>query len=149
MKKILQTIEDTQAFAKEIAASLKGGEVLALVGDLGAGKTTFTQLLCKELGVTAIVNSPTFVVMKEYEAAYEKIKHVIHMDAYRITNNEQMFELGLDRHISQKNSLVIIEWADKVKEYLDGLENVVWVEFRVDGDIRNVEYRMWNVENGK
>ena len=129
MKYSFQNLDELRAFAREVATSLQGGEVLALVGDLGAGKTTFTQMLCEELGVTSVVNSPTFVVMKEYEAHHKNISHITHMDAYRITNEEQIFELGLDAKINQQHSLVVIEWEDKIKKYLDRVEQVRWIEF--------------------
>jgi len=130
MKKlILKTESDTAALAKSIAKDLKGGEVLALTGDLGSGKTTFTQYLAKELKVKKHVNSPTFVIMKVYEIGKPGLNNLAHLDAYRLDNSSELNELGLDLYINQSGSVVVIEWADKIRDYLKGCKNVIWLDF--------------------
>ena len=139
MKKLeLNSIEDTQKLAKEVASKLKGGEIIALEGDLGAGKTTFTQYLAQELGVKIHVNSPTFVIMKQYDTDKHPLTKLVHLDAYRLSSDEELADLGLDQHINATHSVVVIEWADKIKKHLDTKENVQWIKFELEGDIRKV-----------
>ncbi len=116
---VLHTEEDTRALAREIAAQLHGGEVIALNGDLGSGKTTFTQYLAQELGVTQHVNSPTFVIMKQYHAYKPPIHTLVHVDAYRLTSADELDQIGIDQHIGKAHAVVVIEWAEKVREALE------------------------------
>lgn len=118
MKRTVNNLQETQALAIKLARQLKGGEVIGLIGDLGAGKTTFTQALAKALGVTAIVNSPTFVLMKVYGVDQGSIKELIHVDAYRLTQGSELENIGLTDYISRPDVLVVIEWADRIKDYL-------------------------------
>ena len=130
MKKlILKTENDTATLAKSIAKKLQGGEVLALTGDLGSGKTTFTQYLAKELKVKKHVNSPTFVIMRVYEIAKSGLRNLAHLDAYRIDNSSELNELGLDLYLNQPGAIVVIEWADKIRDYLKGCKQVIWLDF--------------------
>ena len=98
MKIEITKIAQTKKLANDIAKKLKGGEVLALSGDLGAGKTTFTQYLAKALGVKGNVNSPTFVLMKIYETKKKPIRHLVHLDVYRLNSGDDLITLGLDEY---------------------------------------------------
>ncbi len=116
--------------AAKIAAKLKGGEILALIGDLGAGKTTFTQGLAKALGVKGRVNSPTFTVMKLYKTKHQTIKNLVHIDAYRLSNSLDLEAIGWSDFHDPK-SVVVIEWADKIIDILP--KQTVWLKFAVKG----------------
>jgi tRNA threonylcarbamoyladenosine biosynthesis protein TsaE len=126
MKIITNNSRETQAVAAKIAKRLKGGEVLALAGNLGAGKTTFTQGLAKALGVKANVTSPTFVLLKLYSTKHQTIKQLVHIDAYRLTSGTDLEAVGWQDY-SNKDSLVVVEWADKVKEALPA--KTKWIKF--------------------
>lgn len=128
--------EETKKLASETAHSLKGGEVLGLVGDLGAGKTVFVQGLAETLGIKEIVNSPTFVLMKVYQVSNQQsaISKLIHVDAYRLSNSQELKDIGLDEYLAQKDSVVIIEWADKVKDLLP--PGSLMIEFKA-GPVEN------------
>ena len=89
--------------------------VIALVGDLGAGKTTLTKGIGKALGVKRVINSPTFTIMKVYETTKEKIKKLYHLDVYRITNSEDDFELEEYFYL---DGLAVIEWAHIIQDML-------------------------------
>lgn len=89
--------------------------VIALVGDLGAGKTTLTKGIGKALGVKRVINSPTFTIMKVYETTNEKIKKLYHLDVYRITNSEDDFELEEYFYL---DGLAVIEWAHIIQDML-------------------------------
>lgn len=116
MEYIVTTLEQTKHLAEQFADSLKVGDVVLLSGDLGAGKTTFTQFVFKYLGVQGVVNSPTFSVLKTYNA-----KGIIlnHFDAYRI-NTAEAIECGFDEVISGGEGITFIEWSENIKELLPG-----------------------------
>ncbi len=117
--------KETQALGVQVAQTLQGGEVLCLEGELGAGKTTFTQGLLAELGVEGPYTSPTFLIMKHYEKqspitknqTSSRIENIYHIDAYRI-NEDDLLNLGWEEIISNKNNVVIVEWPERVKKIL-------------------------------
>ena len=114
MEYIVPTLEQTKHLAEQFADSLKVGDVVLLSGDLGAGKTTFTQFVFKYLGVQGVVNSPTFSVLKTYNAKGIVLNH---FDAYRI-NTSEAIECGFDEVISGGDGITFIEWSENIKELL-------------------------------
>ena len=104
-----------------------------LSGDLGAGKTTFTQFVFKHLGVTAVVNSPTFAVLKTYDAKGITLNH---FDAYRI-NTAEAIECGFDEVISSGEGITFIEWSQNIKELLP--PNCINVNITLQGEDRVFE----------
>jgi tRNA threonylcarbamoyladenosine biosynthesis protein TsaE len=137
---IIKTEKDTQAFAKNLAKSLKGGEIIALEGDLGAGKTTMTQYIAKAFGVKENVTSPTFVLMKVYEGRRPKseVRKLVHVDCYRLDDPQELFYLGIEEYMNNKESVVVIEWADKIKDYLKKFKKVIWIKIKLDKDLRKI-----------
>lgn len=114
MEYIVTTLEQTKHLAEQFADSLKVGDVVLLSGDLGAGKTTFTQFVFKYLGVQGVVNSPTFSVLKTYNAKGIVLNH---FDAYRI-NTAEAIECGFDEVISGGEGITFIEWSENINELL-------------------------------
>lgn len=113
MRYVVNSLEDTEALANKFATKLKAGDVVLLNGDLGAGKTTFTQFVFRALGVKAIVNSPTFAILKSYEGKFT----LHHFDTYRITT-EEAIESGFDEILSDRNSVIFIEWSENIAPLL-------------------------------
>ncbi|GLY12440.1 tRNA (adenosine(37)-N6)-threonylcarbamoyltransferase complex ATPase subunit type 1 TsaE [Bacillus badius] len=103
--------EQTQSFAERLAHLLEPGAVLLLEGDLGAGKTTFTQGLAKGLGVKRNVNSPTFTIIKEYKGRLP----LYHMDVYRLTDADE--DLGFDEYFYGEG-VCVVEWAHLIEQQL-------------------------------
>jgi len=98
--------------AAELALTLVGGEFISLIGDLGAGKTTFTQGLVAALGSVARVKSPTFTVMNEYPVVgHASIKRVIHCDLYRFSKASELGALELDEY-RRPDTIILAEWAN-------------------------------------
>ena len=91
-----------------------GASVIALSGDLGAGKTALVQHIAQALGVTQIPPSPTFVIMRSYETKDEVFKRLVHIDAYRIEGTDELPPLHLDAEFSDADSLVCVEWPEKI-----------------------------------
>lgn len=107
------SLADTVRFAEALGANLEAGSVLALDGDLGAGKTRLSQALAQFLAIPSIVNSPTFTIIKEYEGGKLPLYH---MDVYRITL-EEADELGLDEYF-YGDGVTIVEWASRIEPIL-------------------------------
>lgn len=103
----IKSLSGTARLAERFAKSLKGGEIILLNGDLGAGKTTFAKSLLKSLGVKEAVTSPTFTIMKRYEGEKFSLNH---FDLYRIESTEELEELGFDEYLSEPNAISIVEW---------------------------------------
>lgn len=117
----LSGVEETQRFAESLAALLQPGDFMALEGDLGAGKTTFTQGLGRGLGVKQVVNSPTFTIIKEYQGRLP----LYHMDVYRV--GDDVDSLGLDDYFFGEG-VCVVEWASLIEEVLppDRLTVLLW-----------------------
>lgn len=133
----LESIE----FAKKLAANFKGGEVLALHGDLGGGKTTFTKGLAEELRVEENITSPTFVMLKVYPAKIEDKKiQFVHIDAYRSESIEDIKSVGIEDYLNRDDVVLVIEWAEKIKEILP--ENSIHINFaQVDENTREISVK--------
>lgn len=108
--------------------------VLALHGDLGAGKTTFMQLLARRLGVIEQVTSPTFVVMKKYLVEAEGVGQLVHIDAYRIEDVDEMRPLRFSEELAQKDTIIGIEWAEHIAELLP--PDTLHLTFTLAGETR-------------
>ena len=106
--------------AKKISESLKGGEIFALSGPLGAGKTTFVKAVGKELKIKRKITSPTFVLMNVLPAKLKGGKKIMfyHLDLYRTKNFKEASALGLKEFWGQPNTITFIEWAEKIKKHL-------------------------------
>lgn len=116
-----QSAQETREFGEQLGRLLHGGDVIALQGDLGAGKTTFTQGLARGLGVDAFVRSPTFTLVNEYDLPDDGV--LFHIDGYRLgeTMTEAMVEadtFGMEQMLEDDESIAVIEWADRVADYL-------------------------------
>jgi tRNA threonylcarbamoyladenosine biosynthesis protein TsaE len=112
------SLEETKKIAADFAAALRGGEVVALEGEIGAGKTTFTQGLAAALGAEGLARSPTFTVLNVYPTSRQPIEKIIHVDVYRLRIPEDILNLGLEEWLGQPNAIVLIEWPRAV----DGVE---------------------------
>lgn len=135
MEKILiKNLKETGKLAKKFAKLLRGGEVILLSGDLGAGKTTFTRCVLKQLGVKEDITSPTFTIMREYKT---KRFNIYHFDMYRISHSDEVREFGFEDYIysGDNRSIVFIEWAENIMDMLHG--NFIKINISLnDGDGR-------------
>jgi tRNA threonylcarbamoyladenosine biosynthesis protein TsaE len=116
------SVSETVKFGRKIGSQLKGGEVIAFVGPLGAGKTHLIKGIVAGLGAEDVANevtSPTFVLVNEYSGRLE----VYHIDAYRLDSIAQFEQVGFDDYC-HPGSVVLIEWADKVEQGLAGINYI-------------------------
>ena len=113
MKKIIKSTTDMIDFGAKLGAELRGGEVIELIGDVGAGKTTFTKGLAKGLAIAETVQSPSFTISRVYDGRLE----LVHYDFYRL-NNAGVMALELADNLSDAEKVVVIEWAETVADIL-------------------------------
>ena len=124
----------TKKLGQLLAKELYGKEIICLSGDLGAGKTTFTQGILKGLKVKGPFTSPTFNIIKTYKTNLQTIYHI---DAYRI-NSKGLLALGWKDFAGKPNSIVIIEWAERVKKIIP--KNSLWINFEwIDDKERKIK----------
>ncbi|MCX5632209.1 MAG: tRNA (adenosine(37)-N6)-threonylcarbamoyltransferase complex ATPase subunit type 1 TsaE [Phycisphaerae bacterium] len=146
--KTIQVISDSVAMTfetgKKIGSLLEGGKVVCLVGALGSGKTTLIKGIAAGAGAgkPENVNSPTFVIVNEYKGRF----NIFHIDAYRINTIAEFESLGFEEFIGP-DSIVLIEWADKVKQALEGL-NCIHIEMRHNGEESRI-IRLYGLKNAR
>ncbi|MCQ2553024.1 MAG: tRNA (adenosine(37)-N6)-threonylcarbamoyltransferase complex ATPase subunit type 1 TsaE [Clostridia bacterium] len=134
MQKVLYNLSDTEKFGAEFAAQLKPNSVIALVGNLGAGKTTLTKAIAKGLGVTETISSPTFTIVCEYETGRLPLYH---FDVYRVNDEDELFEMGFEEYFT-KGGVCLIEWADLVMDFLPEDTIVLRLEYGENEDERTI-----------
>ena len=135
MKKIYKTqsSKETIALGKEFAKAIQkqknnhGAIVLCFTGDLGAGKTTFIKGFAKELGIAKAITSPTFVIAKFYKTKKTIGKTLIHIDAYRLKDEKDLYTLHFNEMKANKNVILVIEWAELIKKAVP--KNSLWLIF--------------------
>lgn len=113
IKIITKSPEETKEIGYKLGKLLKGGDVVCLMGDLGAGKTTLTQCIAKGLEVDDYVTSPTFTIINEYKGRYP----VYHFDVYRIADIDEMYDIGYEEYVYSEG-VTIIEWANMIEDIL-------------------------------
>lgn len=131
-RRVIKGLEATEKFGLELASGLAAGDVVALTGDLGAGKTTLTKSIAKGLGVTENVTSPTFTIVCEYMSGRLPL---FHFDLYRIGSEEEAFEAGLEEYF-HRGGVSVIEWADLVPELIPDDALVISIEYGEEEDER-------------
>lgn len=105
----VRSVEETWALARELASELNPGDVLCLEGDLGAGKTTFTQGLAAALGVKGRVTSPTFCIVQEH-ASDDRL--LVHMDLYRLHGEDDVLAIGWEDYLA-RGAILVVEWPER------------------------------------
>jgi tRNA threonylcarbamoyladenosine biosynthesis protein TsaE len=113
--------EETRAFGLALARDLKPGAIVALVGDLGTGKTTLTRYIAEGLGITEPIQSPTFTIIREHRTGRLPL---FHFDVYRLEGPDDLFELGYEDYFFGEG-VTVVEWADKIADVMP--ESTLWI----------------------
>ena len=116
---------DTEEFGMKLASSLEPGDIVALIGDLGTGKTTLTKYIAKGLGVTENIDSPTFNIVKEHKSG---IIPLFHFDVYRLSSGDELLDIGADEYF-YSDGVCIIEWADIVADVVPEKAKGILIEY--------------------
>lgn len=129
-----KSAKETQKIASLLAKGLEKSRprnsaiVIALKGNLGAGKTTFVQSFARTLGIKENVLSPTFVLLKTYKIKNVlNFKHLTHIDCYRIDSPDELEHLGFSKILKDPDAVILIEWAEKIKKILP--KDALWLKF--------------------
>lgn len=135
---VTKSAEETRGAAKTWLKTGPKANVVALIGNLGAGKTTFTQAVAQSLGITENITSPTFVLEKIYKLKGQKRANLIHIDCYRLDKPEELLHLGWQEISGDKNNLILVEWADKFPELFESAEKIYFNHG--EGDQREINF---------
>lgn len=123
------------ALGRQLAQTCEPGDVIALIGDLGTGKTTLTRYIARALGIGERITSPTFTIVKEYHSGRIPLYH---FDVYRVSDPDELFEIGCEEYF-YGNGLCVIEWADLIGDILPAKTKKIWIRPGQTGRERNVQ----------
>ncbi len=129
---ITKNEKETEAVGAEFAKNLPGGTVIAMYGDLGAGKTAFVRGMAKGMGLTCRVTSPTFTIVNEYLGERE----LIHFDMYRLQSADELFDIGWEDYLS-RGAICAVEWSENVRDAFTGDEITLNIE-KLDDNTRKI-----------
>jgi tRNA threonylcarbamoyladenosine biosynthesis protein TsaE len=115
--------QETEALGQRLAESIKGGAVIAMYGDLGAGKTAFVRGMARGMGLDCRVSSPTFTIVNEYLGERE----LIHFDMYRLSSGDELFDIGWEDYIA-RGAVCAVEWSENVEDAFYGDEIKLRIE---------------------
>jgi len=136
MERLIETLleleEEATRFIRTLVPQKGRATLVTLRGELGAGKTAFTQAVARALGVAEIVTSPTFVLEKIYLLSGRQFKRLIHIDAYRLEKGSELAPLGFDELMHDEGNLILLEWPEKVEGALP--TPTMKVSFTVNSD---------------
>ena len=134
----VRSVEETWKLAASLAKELKRGDIVCLEGELGAGKTTFTQGLAAALGVPGRVTSPTFCIVQEHESPEVLL---VHMDLYRLSGEDDVLAIGWEDYL-ERGAIVVIEWPERAGSLVPaGARHVVFRHGEGGEDERAVEFK--------
>ena len=123
-----KTEKETENAGYELGKTLRGGDIVALNGDLGTGKTVFTRGIARALGISAPIQSPTFTIVREYRGELR----LCHFDLYRVTEAEELYEIGFEDYLDD-DTVAMIEWADMFPEVIPKKAVRVTIGYCPDG----------------
>lgn len=137
----VHSVEETWSLAKQLATELAPGDVVCLEGDLGAGKTTFTQGLASALGVKGRVTSPTFCIVQEHaldvtrkpDVGDKGVRLLVHMDLYRLHGEDDVIAIGWEDYLSQ-GAVLVVEWPERAGTLIPATARHVGFHHREDGE---------------
>ena len=137
MEYISSSEKETCDLAKKLALGAKPGDIFALNGDLGSGKTTFTKGFAEALGIKKHITSPTFVISKEYPIESKTIKKLVHTDCYRLSGEIDAENIGLSEYLNGGSSILVLEWPENIEKILP--KNVKKIYFKyIDENTRKI-----------
>lgn len=129
--------EDTISFANEFASKLNSNSIIVLSGDLGSGKTKFTEGILKHFGLEDEISSPTFTIVNEYDTNNQKIYH---FDLYRLSDIDEFYAIGGEEYL--QNGICIFEWGEMIEDILPNS----YIKITFSRDIENTDFRKLRIE---
>lgn len=134
-------VEETWAVARNFAQELKAGDIVCLEGDLGAGKTTFTQGLAAALGVSGRVTSPTFCIVQEHRSrSSERPVFLVHMDLYRLHGEDDVLSVGWEDYLSD-GAILVVEWPERAGSLIPSTAHHIRFSILERNDLRRIDIK--------
>jgi tRNA threonylcarbamoyladenosine biosynthesis protein TsaE len=118
--------EETVGLGRLLGAKLTPGDIIALYGELGTGKTQVVKGICSALGVKEVVNSPTFIIVNEYTS--DNIPFIFHFDLYRMKTTQEVIDIGFEDYLD-RNGLILIEWPELIREILPSTTKNIYLSY--------------------
>ncbi|MFH1454529.1 MAG: tRNA (adenosine(37)-N6)-threonylcarbamoyltransferase complex ATPase subunit type 1 TsaE [Armatimonadota bacterium] len=131
---LIKSHQEMIDFGKKTASFLKKGDIIALTGELGAGKTVFVKGLAQGLNISEEPGSPSFVIINEYKGEAP----LYHFDVYRLDNTKQMYDLGYEEYFYSEG-ITVIEWAEKIESLIEGEYLKITISYTDNEDERKIE----------
>ena len=133
-----KTPEETKLFASNYAKKISNGKVIALIGNLGSGKTTFSQGFAKGLGISDSVISPTFKLVSEYHGT----RPLYHIDCYRLESSADFLNIGGENFLNNIDGITLLEWADRMRDiWLDDWIIIYFDRDENDKSVRHIKIK--------
>ncbi|MFA5211038.1 MAG: tRNA (adenosine(37)-N6)-threonylcarbamoyltransferase complex ATPase subunit type 1 TsaE [Patescibacteria group bacterium] len=136
-----KNVDETIELGKKIASDFKAGDIILLNGDLGAGKTALTKGIAKFFNIKKEITSPTFALMNIYEINNSEIKNLIHIDTYRLKNEDELLMIGVEDYLGDNETICLIEWPEKISNILKKLKTKIINIEHLDRDERKIEIK--------
>lgn len=138
MKVRVTSLDVLQKVAEQVVLHIlpaeEGARVVALSGDLGAGKTTFVQMMARALGVRESVASPTYILQRSYRIDHQTFTTLVHIDAYRLSDERELSHIGWSDILSDRGALVCVEWPERIPNQIP--HSALRIRFDIDGEER-------------
>lgn len=134
---VIESADAMRQLGSDLAATLSIGDVVLLHGDLGAGKTTFTQGVARTLGIEGPIQSPTFTLVREHDGDSMRLYH---LDLYRLNDPAELEDIGYEVYISPPDGISLIEWPERADDWLPERFLLIHIE-HLGGDRRSVQIR--------
>ncbi len=129
----IKELSDWENVAEFLISKMQPGMLVTLQGDLGAGKTTLTQYIAKQIGISKRALSPTFALIRNYrvERQMSNVKRIVHVDAYRIEDERELLALDLDEELMEPGTVMIVEWPEKIAGWVTKQDDVTKVQIKI------------------
>ena len=142
---ITKSEQATINLGKKLARRFGGGEVIALIGQLGSGKTVLIKGIAQGLGIKKTITSPTFVLMKIYKIKpltthHSPLKYLAHIDAYRLNKGQELLDIGIEEWMGKSDTVTVIEWADRVRDIFPKKKIIIRLKLGREKNERIISY---------
>lgn len=148
MKVITNSPQETEQFGIELSQKLRGGDIVLLSGNLGAGKTALVKGIAKGFAIQNTITSPTFTLMNMYPVTQKisGIEQLVHIDTYRLKNEQELVGIGAEDYLGKPNTICLIEWPDKIEGLLKNYNQKNFISIKImpleNSQDREIEYTL-------
>jgi len=134
--------QETIKLGIKITNNLQPGDILCLYGNLGAGKTTLVKGIAQGFKIKKNITSPTFTLMNIYSVKNNKIKQLVHIDTYRLNNEGELLEIGVEDYLGTSDTICIIEWPEKIEKILKNKKTIDITIEHTDNEEREIDFKI-------